>query len=129
MSLIQAMPKMAMAATMPDLKTTPFGTVCTWVRVASRMMPPKPSMNIWMMTLMSIGFSMPGIVRMAGSMATTTMLTSARMKSSTELRAAGGSSSFRVVLVVLRMRSRQTGSCMRRWYSGSSFNSLPRRRL
>ena len=114
---------------MPDLKTTPFGTVCTWVRVASRMMPPKPSMNIWMMTLISIAFSMPLMVRICGTMATITMHTSARIKSSTELRAAGGSCSFKVVLVVLKMRSRQTGSCMRRWYSGSSCNSLPRRRL
>ena len=71
-------------------------------------------MNLWMMTLISIGFSIPLMVRMAGIMATMTMHTSARIKSSTELRAAGGSCSFSVVLVVLKMRSRQTGSCMRR---------------
>ncbi|CSD17397.1 Uncharacterised protein [Vibrio cholerae] len=46
MSDIHAIPKMAIAATMPDLNTTPLGTERGSVLVASKMIPPKQSMII-----------------------------------------------------------------------------------
>ncbi|CSB07679.1 Uncharacterised protein [Vibrio cholerae] len=69
------------------------------------------------------------MVRISGHIAITTITKIEEMNSSTELRADAGKVSSSEVAVVLRIFSRQTGSCSLAWYSGSLSSSLPRLKL
>ena len=104
-----------MAATIPDLNTTPLGTSLGSVLVANRITPPKASIIIWITTDILIGDEPSVMVRISGSIAISTIETIAPRKISTAFRALLGSISSKEVEVVFSIFSRHTGSFKRAW--------------